>query len=104
MSFILPSMRANIPIALCSLLLIQCGSAEKEREFNPRQVVGAVRAITDARISKPSDAANKVNDSDLVIGVIVAGAARAYPINMLTNPIREIINDRLGGRSIAATW
>ena len=97
-------MRASIPIALCSLLLAQCGSAEQEREFNPRQVVGAVRAITDARISRPSEAKNQIGDSDLVIGVVIGGAARAYPINMLTGPQREIINDELGGRPIAATW
>ena len=32
------------------------------------------------------------------------GQARAYPINMLTGPSREIINDVLGGVPIAATW
>jgi hypothetical protein len=39
-----------------------------------------------------------------VLGVVVGKEARAYPINMLTNPTREIINDKLGGRAIAATW
>jgi hypothetical protein len=34
----------------------------------------------------------------------VKGESRADPINMLTGPQREIINDRLGGRAIAATW
>ena len=29
--------------------------------------------------------------------MVVGKAARAYPINMLTGPQREIINDRLGG-------
>ena len=45
-----------------------------------------------------------VRDEELVLGVVVDGAARAYPINTLTGPRREIINDVLGGRSIAATW
>jgi hypothetical protein len=35
---------------------------------------------------------------------VVEGKARAYPINMLTGPRREIINDELGGKAIAATW
>jgi hypothetical protein len=40
----------------------------------------------------------------LVLGVTIGKASRAYPINMLTNPTREIINDKLGGKNIAATW
>jgi hypothetical protein len=42
--------------------------------------------------------------SELVLGLTLGGAARAYPINMLTGPQREIVNDELGGRAIAATW
>ena len=38
------------------------------------------------------------------LGVEVGGEARAYPINMLSGPNREILNDTLGGRPIAATW
>ena len=30
--------------------------------------------------------------------------ARAYPINMLTGPHREIINDKIGETAFAATW
>jgi hypothetical protein len=95
-----------LPTCLCVLLLVQLGSGEGEgdRKFDPRKVVPAVRAITDPTISKPAAAANKAGDSDLVIGLVIGGAARAYPINMLTGPQREIINDQLGGRSIAATW
>jgi hypothetical protein len=36
--------------------------------------------------------------------VMINGESRAYPINMLTGPSREILNDRLGGTAIAATW
>jgi hypothetical protein len=45
-----------------------------------------------------------VRPNELVLGVVVEGKARAYPINMLTGPRREIINDELGGKAIAATW
>jgi hypothetical protein len=47
---------------------------------------------------------DEVTDNELVLGVVVNGEARAYPINMLTGPSREIINDTLGGTAIAATW
>ena len=46
----------------------------------------------------------KVGEDDLVLALTVKGEARAYPINMLTGPRREIINDTLGGLAIAATW
>jgi hypothetical protein len=62
-----------------------------------------MRPIMDAPFLA-ADMATRVNDADLVLGVVVGDAARAYPINMLTGPSREIINDTLGGRAIAATW
>ena len=50
------------------------------------------------------EAASELNPDELVLGVEVGGEARAYPINMLSGPNREIFNDTLGGRPIAATW
>jgi len=75
-------------------------------EFRPRQVLrGPVRAITNAPVVPAAQATPRVvRDNELVLGVVVHGAARAYPLNQLTGPSREIINDRLGGRPIAATW
>ena len=63
-----------------------------------------MRAITDAKFIAADKANGKVSDNELVIGVVVGDHARAYPINMLTGPRREIINDNLGGEAIAATW
>lgn len=61
-----------------------------------------IRAIVDA----PFVTADKTElaDNALIIGVEVNGQSRAYPINQLTGPYREIINDELGGTPIAATW
>lgn len=49
-------------------------------------------------------AARKLDPKELVLGVVVGKQARAYPINMLNGPSREIVNDELDGRAIAATW
>lgn len=73
-------------------------------EFNPRQVVRPFKAIVDAPHVKTVAAKEFVEDDELVLGVTIGKASRAYPINMLTNPTREIINDKLGGKHIAATW
>lgn len=73
-------------------------------EFNPVQVVRPFEPIVDARVEPAEIAGRWVKGPELVLGVVVNGEARAYPINQLTNPSREIINDTLGDRSIAATW
>jgi len=73
-------------------------------EFKPRQVVKPFKAIVDAPHVKAEEAKGFVEDDELVLGITIGKTSRAYPINMLTNPTREIINDKLGGKHIAATW
>ena len=51
-----------------------------------------------------SAAEANLTPNELVLGVTVDGESRAYPINQLQGPTREIINDELGGTAIAATW
>ena len=75
-----------------------------EPEFQPRKVVEPFPAIRDPEVVAAAQAGPFVRDDELVLGVTVGTEARAYPINMLTNPTREIINDTLGGRPITATW
>ena len=73
--------------------------------FRPRVVLRRpIRAIENAPFIPAGQVTDQVASNELVLGVAVAGKARAYPINMLTGPSREIINDTLGGRAIAATW
>ena len=72
-------------------------------DYQPRTVLRKpIRAITEPPITSAQSA--EIDDNELVIGVEVNGQARAYPINQLTGPSREIINDNLGGTAIAATW
>lgn len=73
-------------------------------EFDPFVVVRPFPAIVNAPIIAGVDVVDQVVAKELVLGVVVNGEARAYPINMLTGPSREIINDILGGQDIAATW
>lgn len=73
-------------------------------EFDPIVVVRPFPAIENPPIIAGVDVVDQVVAKELVLGVVVNGEARAYPINMLTGPSREVINDTLGGRDIAATW
>ena len=73
-------------------------------EFRPTKVANAFPAIMNPVIVPADEAENFVEADELALGVVIDGLPRAYPVNMLTNPTREIINDRLGGVALAATW
>lgn len=79
---------------------------KESRRFNPKIVLSKpIRPIIDAPFIPGADAsAEVVTDNELVLGVVIDGESRAYPINMITGPRREIVNDKLGGLAIAATW
>ena len=49
-----------------------------------------------------ADQAGYLAPSDRVVGVVVAGDARAYPIRILN--WHEVVNDEVGGRSLAVTY
>lgn len=93
-----------------TLLLLMCLFIPKllladQPEFNPRMVIPrAFPAIVKPKTMTAEKADEVLEESELVIGVTVDGESRAYPLNMLTGPKREIINDELGGTAIVVTW
>ncbi len=44
----------------------------------------------------------QLEDTDLVLGVVVDGQAMAYPIRFLA--LHEVINDRVGETALSPTW
>lgn len=79
--------------------------AQNDAEFNPKTVIPKpFKAIKNAKILKAGHKDIDVEDDELVIGIEINGHSRAYPINMLNGPYREIINDSLGDVAIATTW
>jgi hypothetical protein len=60
--------------------------------------------ITSARYTTADKVKNRVQDADLVIGLVVGGKAVAYPINMLGGPQREIINEDYAGVRFCVNW
>ena len=78
--------------------------ATPKRDFRPRRVVKPFPPLVNPKTLPAARVRDEVRDDELVLGVVVGNQARAYPINMLTRPTREIINDRVGNRAIAATW
>jgi hypothetical protein len=51
----------------------------------------------------PADEA-VMDDDDIVMGVIINGEARAYPVNYMNGPYNEVVNDELGGQAISPSW
>lgn len=103
-------MKPLVSLFLPAALLVLAGSAahevsaQEKLPFRPRVLMKPFDAIVEVPLLNAVDVKDEVQPNELVLGVVVNGKARAYPINQLTGPIREIINDELGGSAIAATW
>lgn len=93
---------------LCAWILLAISTSASGQttrpEFRPRRLLAPLPVITKFPIQSAAQADKVINPYELVLGVTINGESRAYPINMLTGPRREILNDTLGGRAIAATW
>lgn len=74
---------------------ITIAQEKPQRDFQPKKLMTPCKAIVSAEFIDVKSVTDQVSDGELVIGVVVNGNARAYPINMLTGPSREIINDEL---------
>jgi len=77
---------------------------ETADEYRPQLVLEPLPPIIKPPFVAAEEAEHKIAPNELVLGIEINGAARAYPINMLTGPQREIFNDEVGGQAIAATW
>ena len=96
--------RCSTALFPCGFLLLIVSTTFAADEFRPKRVVKPFPPITKFPILSAKDAAGKIDDAELVLGIEIDGKARAYSINMLTGPSREILNDTLAGVPIAATW
>lgn len=72
--------------------------------FQPVEPPRPKPVVSGYEILPAAEAVGRVGGDEFVIGVEIDGHSRAYPLNMLSGPDREIINDELGGRSIVVTW
>lgn len=106
----LQTLLAMVAVAFCLQSACRSAGAQpddrsaEDRKFQPKTLMSPRKAIVNAPFIAADEVKNQVSDSELVLGVVVEGQPRAYPINMLTGPAREIINDRIGQTDFAATW
>ncbi len=76
--------------------------AMQHRDMAPALTDPAVLTMTEVEQRDAHARDPLLVTDDLVIGLLVNGEARAYPLHMLH--VHEIINDRIGNLAIAVTW
>ena len=64
----------------------------------PQDAIPALIKPRYLSVSQVSD----INDREEVIGVVINGDARAYPLSTMS--AHEIVDDDIGGQPIAVTW
>jgi hypothetical protein len=99
-------MRSRLPLLVLAALLPVASAAQEPTnrdqsrytQLNPEGF--PIRTGVTAQPGRDAT----LRDDDLVIGVVVGGEARAYPVNLMWEPVNEVLNDTLGGQPITATW
>jgi hypothetical protein len=99
----------RLPPSLLVLSVLGISTAVAAQEATNRDQSGYTRLEPNgfpirAEVKAVSAAHASLRDDDMVIGVVVGGEARAYPVNLMWEPVNEVLNDTLGGQPIAATW
>jgi len=61
-----------------------------------------IPALTNPAIETGKGADHWLNSSDRIMGVVIKGKARAYPVRILN--WHEIVNDRMGGRHFVVSY
>ncbi len=61
-----------------------------------------IPALTDPETESAREAGRWLRPSDTVLGVVISGQARAYPLRILN--WHEIVNDRIGDRRFVVTY
>lgn len=104
-------MRAWILIALCVAPTLARAASPEETEAkaekrDPKEFTFIKEEGFPLNLDPEIVAASEapLEDGDLVLGIARGGMARAYPVNYMNGPTNEVVNDRLAGAAIAATW
>lgn len=104
--WILAALVVGVVLILLAILPRGEERLEESQEFLPERVQLPVEPTTQFPIKPVREARDALNPAELVLGVTIGNASRAYPINLLNEEqLRyKVLNDTLGGRPIAATW
>jgi len=95
---------ASAFLLLTPLVAAQEIFSEADFDKNARQVVprDAFPVLNNPEMTPAAKAGGKVLDEEPVIGVVLNGEAKAYPISVMGS--HELANDTCGGKPIAVSW
>ena len=83
------------------IFLAGCSSDTDEFEAYEQLLPrGKIAAVTEPQYVSAEEA--EISDDSYVLGIVVAGKARAYSLNLLNN--HEVVNDKIGELPFAAVW
>ena len=76
-------------------------------QVNPALIISllakdSIQAIDEPKFQTAAVASHAMDPDERVIGLVINGDARAYPIPVLS--VHEIVNDEVGGEPVAITW
>jgi hypothetical protein len=105
-------MKKTMVVAVAVLVAVFAGGAERPEPQVVATIggdavyqllpIGAIPAIDDPDFVDGEDADGQMLPDEPVLGVVMGGEAKAYSLWQLD--AHEIVNDRIGGTPIAATW
>jgi hypothetical protein len=97
-----PTATAAVEAGVTSELTEEARSSEPEYQIVTLLPPDAILAIDNPEFYDVIGADLEYDPEELVLGVELNGESRAYPIGLLAR--REIVNDSVGGHSIAVTY
>ncbi|GIW86647.1 MAG: hypothetical protein KatS3mg108_0971 [Isosphaeraceae bacterium] len=87
------------PVATCPV------DDQVDPDFAPEQLwLQATPLLCEPPTVAAQEAEELVDDDELVLGVVLHGEARAYPLNRMSGPQDEVLNDRIQGEPVLVTW
>ena len=98
----------GLPFLAWASWFVYQGPAEPpvyEAPFQPRKLMNKQPIIVLSETRTAAEVADAFNPAELMLGIVIEGKARAYPINMLNEAVNsKIVNDTLGGKKIFASF
>ena len=80
------------------------GTDGAETDFRPQKLMAPKAPLKKLSIRSKKEGDKLLRPDELVVGVAIDDESRAYPLNMIKGPDREILNDTLANKKILVTW
>lgn len=98
----IPCLRMSLLFGLSILFAPTAWSQQNDLPGDFKQILprGAIAAINNPEFVSADEA--EISDEAWVLGVLIAGQARAYSLNILNH--HEVVNDQVGEKAFAAVW